>query len=85
VAMLVNPAVAARLVTTRVSTMTLAAIGFGVGSALVGLTASSHLSSPPGATVALAAVAVLAAMFLATYPRRRHTRHTHHAHVGAQP
>jgi manganese/iron transport system permease protein len=79
VAMLVNPAATARLVTTRVSTMTIAAVGFGVGSAVVGLTASYHLSSPPGASVALTGVTALAAVFVATLPRRRHT---HSAHVG---
>jgi ABC-type Mn2+/Zn2+ transport system permease subunit len=82
VAMLVNPAVTARLLTTRVSTMTLTAVAFGVGAAVVGLTASYHLSSPPGATVALAGVTGLTAVFLATYPRRRHT---HRAHVATRP
>jgi manganese/iron transport system permease protein len=77
VAMLVNPAVTARLVTTRVSTMTFAAVGFGVGAAVVGLTASYHLSSPPGATVALVGVLGLAVVFLATYPRRGHSHPAH--------
>jgi ABC-type Mn2+/Zn2+ transport system permease subunit len=60
----------------------LAAVGFGVGSAVIGLTASYHLSSPPGATVALAGVVALAAVFLTTYPRRRHT---HPAHLTPSP
>lgn len=81
VSMLVNPAVTARLVTTRASTMTFAAIMFGVAAAVIGLTASYHLSSPPGATVALASVTALAAAFVATYPRRRHT---HPAHIGSR-
>jgi manganese/iron transport system permease protein len=77
VAMLVNPAATARLVTTRASTMTLAAVAFGVTSAVVGLTASYHLSSPPGATVALASVTELAVVLVASHPRRRH-RHPAH-------
>jgi manganese/iron transport system permease protein len=80
VAMLVNPAATARLVTSRVSTMTLAAVGFGVTAAVIGLTASYHLSSPPGATVALTSVAELAVVLVASHPRRRHT---HPAHVTA--
>lgn len=82
VAMLVNPAVTARLLTTRVATMTLVAVGFGVGAAVVGLTASYHFRSPPGATVALTGVTALATVFLATYPRRRH--HAHPAHLGTR-
>ena len=75
------PAATARLITTRVATVTLAAVAFGVGFAVVGLTASYDLSSPPGATVALTGVTALAVVFAATYPRR----HIHPAHVGALP
>lgn len=57
VAMLVTPAAAARLVTRRVETMTAIAVLIGVSSALGGLTASYHLSTPPGPTIALATVA----------------------------
>lgn len=72
VSMLVTPAAAARLVTTRTSTMTAVAIGVGVGvgASIVGLTVSFHLGTPPGATVALAAVAILATAFAGTIPRR---------------
>jgi manganese/iron transport system permease protein len=83
VAMLVNPAATARLVTIRVSSMTLAAVGFGVGAAVVGLTASYHFSSPPGATVALTGVIALAFVFVATYPRRRHTHAAHSTPLAA--
>jgi ABC-type Mn2+/Zn2+ transport system permease subunit len=55
VAMLVTPAATARLLTSRLVTMTLVAVGLGVGAALGGLTASYHLASPPGATIALVA------------------------------
>ncbi len=72
VAMLVTPAAAARLLTARTSTMTAAAVAIGVVSAALGLTASYHLATPPGATVALAAVAALAIAFLVTLPHRGH-------------
>ncbi len=77
IAMLVTPAAAARLITDRLRTMTLAAVGIGTACAFVGLTASYHLSTPPGATVALAAVAALILTFMVTLPRR--TRHRHAA------
>jgi ABC-type Mn2+/Zn2+ transport system permease subunit len=57
VAMLITPAAAARLVTNRVETMTAVAVIIGVTSALGGLTASYHLATPPGPTIALATVA----------------------------
>jgi ABC-type Mn2+/Zn2+ transport system permease subunit len=60
VAMLVVPAATARLVTQRVETMTAVAIAVGVLSALVGLTASYHLATPPGPTIALVTVACFA-------------------------
>ncbi|MGF1668131.1 MAG: metal ABC transporter permease, partial [Acidimicrobiia bacterium] len=57
VAMLVTPAAAARLITTRVETMTAVAVGIGTSSALGGLTLSYHLGTPPGPTIALTTVA----------------------------
>lgn len=65
VAMLVVPAATARLVTQRVETMTAVAIAIGVLSALVGLSASYHLVTPPGPTIALVTVAcfVVATIF----------------------
>ncbi|MFV0258650.1 MAG: metal ABC transporter permease [Acidimicrobiales bacterium] len=61
VAMLITPAAAARLVTSRVETMTALAVTIGLTSALGGLTASYHLATPPGPTIALATVAWFAA------------------------
>ncbi len=72
VAMLVTPAVAARLVTARTASMSLVAVGIGVAAAYLGLTASYHLDTPPGATVALTAVAGLVIASLASLPRRVH-------------
>lgn len=66
VAMLVVPAAAARLLTQRIETMTAVAIAVGVLSALVGLTASYHLATPPGPTIALVTVACFVAATLAT-------------------
>lgn len=71
VAMLVVPAAAARLVTQRIETMTAVAVGIGVLSALVGLTASYHLATPPGPTIALVTVACFGlATVLALRPTR---------------
>lgn len=61
VAMLITPASAARLVTERVETMTVLAVTIGITSALGGLTASYHLATPPGPTIALTAVVWFAA------------------------
>lgn len=72
VAMLATPAAAARLLTSRTITMTGAAVAIGAIAAYLGLTASYHLDTPPGATVALTAVGALVAAFLATLPRRVH-------------
>jgi ABC-type Mn2+/Zn2+ transport system permease subunit len=66
IAMLVTPAATARLVTARVTTMTLVAVAVGVVSALAGLTLSYHLRSAPGPTIALVAVACFAVAFVAT-------------------
>lgn len=84
VSMLVTPAATARLVTSRTTTMTAVAVTVGVFAAVVGLTASYHLDTPPGATVALTAAAVLAATFLAHLPRRAH-RHRRTAFVAPTP
>jgi len=76
VAMLVVPPVAARLLTDRLVPMTIVAMAIGVGSGAAGLTASYHLESPPGATISLLAVALLAAAALYTAARERHRRHS---------
>ncbi len=83
VAMLVTPAAAARLVTNRLVVMTLIAIGFGVASVLAGLKMSYHLETAPGATVALASVAVLVVCALATIPKRHHRDHAAAERVSA--
>lgn len=70
IAMLVVPAAAARMVTRRVTTMTATAIVVGVVSSLGGLTLSYHLGSPPGATIALVAVAICLGVFAIRLPRR---------------
>jgi ABC-type Mn2+/Zn2+ transport system permease subunit len=75
IAMLVTPPATARMLTDRVRTMTLTAVGVGVVSAVGGLTASYHLGSAPGATIALVAVATFTAALVATRPRRIHHRH----------
>jgi len=53
--------------------MTAVAVAVGVVSSLGGLTASYHLATPPGPTIALVTVACFAAATLATLPRRRTT------------
>ena len=78
VAMLVNPATTARLLTNKVSTMTAAAVAIGVATAVIGLTASYHLGSPPGATVALAGVAILTLTVAAVTPTRALQRARRH-------
>ena len=82
VAMLIVPASSTRMLSNRVSTMTLVAVGSGVFSAVVGLTLSYHLSSPPGATIALLAVVQCLLVFAITLPRRdrHHHEHRHHTH-----
>jgi len=80
IAMLVVPASTARMLTDRVSTMAAASIGFGVTSAVGGLTLSYHLASPPGATIALVAVSICVVVFALTLPKRVR----HHATTSAQ-
>jgi ABC-type Mn2+/Zn2+ transport system permease subunit len=71
VAMLVTPAATARLVTARVSSMTVVAVGLGVAAAVGGLTASYHLETPPGATIALVAALQFTVVLAASAPSRR--------------
>lgn len=80
VAMLVVPAATARLLTQRIETMTVVAVGVGVLSALVGLTASYHLATPPGPTIALTTVACFGVATAVTLrPTRAHlSRHVQH-------
>jgi len=70
VALLVVPAATARLWTRTVLQMTFVATAIGMGSTFVGLTASWHADTPPGATIALVCVAVLVVSLVATLPRR---------------
>ena len=70
IAMLIVPAAAARLWTRTVVGMTALACTLGVVSATGGLTLAFHLATPPGATIALTAVALLAVSALLTAPRR---------------
>jgi ABC-type Mn2+/Zn2+ transport system permease subunit len=70
IAMLIVPAASARMLTSRVTTMTLVAVAFGVVAAAGGLLLSYHLASAPGATIALVAVAVCLVTFGVTLPRR---------------
>jgi ABC-type Mn2+/Zn2+ transport system permease subunit len=70
IAMLVTPPATARMLTNRITTMTFTAVGVGVASAVGGLTASYHLGSAPGATIALTAAAAFATALVVTRPRR---------------
>ena len=76
VALLVTPAASARLVTNGLRSMTALAVAFGVLSTLGGLTLSYHLSSPPGATIALAAASIFLVCHTISRPKARLT----HAH-----
>lgn len=80
VAMLITPAAAARLVTRRVETMTALAVLVGTTSALGGLTASYHLATPPGPTIALGTVVWFAACALASTMHSRRGRPAAAAH-----
>jgi len=71
VAMVIVPAATARLWTQTVERMCALGSALGACSAVVGLTLAYHASSPPGATIALVAVAALAISFAITVPRRR--------------
>lgn len=74
VAMLITPAAAARLVTSRVETMTIVAVVIGFTSALGGLTAGYHLATPPGPTIALATIVWFGACVAAERYRRQTRR-----------
>jgi len=70
VAMLVTPAASARLVTNRIGFMTFISVLIGMGAAVLGLIFSYHLSTPPGATIALTAAIAFLSIFIATIPKR---------------
>ena len=70
VALFIIPPAAARLWTRTAAQMTALAALFGIASSLAGLTIAYHADSAPGATIALCAVAILAASFALTVPRR---------------
>ncbi|MFM8267517.1 MAG: metal ABC transporter permease [Ilumatobacteraceae bacterium] len=75
VTMLVTPAATARLATRTLRTMTLVAIALGVGEGIVGLVASYHLGSAPGATIGLVAAGFFALVYAITLPRRMPHHH----------
>jgi ABC-type Mn2+/Zn2+ transport system permease subunit len=75
VTMLVTPAATARLAARTLRQMTLLGVAFGVGEGVVGLIASYHLGSAPGATIALTAAVVFGVVFAATLPRRMPHHH----------
>ncbi|BCJ50394.1 hypothetical protein Asp14428_18690 [Actinoplanes sp. NBRC 14428] len=58
-ALIVAPAAAARMWSTRLPVMTALAVAIGAGSGLAGLYASSHWNVAAGASIALAATAIL--------------------------
>lgn len=70
IALLIVPAATARLWTRTVLGMSVLAAAIGAACSGIGLTLSYHLSSAPGATIALTAVAALAVSFALTLPRR---------------
>lgn len=75
VTMLVTPAATARLLARTLRRMTLLAVAFGVGDGVVGLIASYHLGSAPGATIGLVAAVVFGIAFVAALPRRMPHHH----------
>lgn len=75
VTMLVTPAATARLLARTLRRMTLLAVVFGVGDGVVGLIASYHLGSAPGATIGLVAAMVFGVAFVAALPRRMPHHH----------
>lgn len=77
VAMVIVPAATARLWTQTVEGMCALGSALGACSAVAGLTAAYHASTPPGATIALAAVGALAVSFAITLPRRGRTPAAH--------
>jgi len=79
VTMLVTPAASARMLTRTVRSMTTVGVMLGLAIGVVGLIASYHLDSSPGATIGLLAAGVFAVVFAITLPRRM--RH-HHRPLG---
>jgi iron/zinc/copper transport system permease protein len=75
VTMLVTPAATARQLARTLGQMTVLGVAFGVGEGVVGLFASYHLNSPPGATIGLLSALVFAAVFAITLPRRMPHHH----------
>jgi len=65
VAMVIAPATAARLVTTRLPALLTTAVAFGITAGLIGLVAGYHLGLPTGPAVALCTVAQVVAAALA--------------------
>jgi len=84
IALFVLPAATARLCTRTAVGMSVAAAITGATVTATGLTLAFHLATPPGATIALLAAAVLAAAWAVTLPRRGHAPAGHaHEHEGA--
>lgn len=75
VTMLVTPAATARLLARTLRRMTLLGVAIGVGDGVVGLIASYHLGSAPGATIGLVAAVVFGIVFLVALPRRMPHHH----------
>lgn len=75
VTMLVTPAATARLLARTLRRMTVLGVAFGVGDGVVGLIASYHLGSAPGATIGLVAAIVFGIVFVAALPRRMPHHH----------
>lgn len=80
VAMLVTPAASARLITNRIGVMTTVSALIGLGAAVIGLILSYHLSTPPGATIALTAATAFLGIFLLTIPSRNRAITITHEH-----
>jgi zinc transport system permease protein len=81
IALFVVPAAAARLWTQTAEAMSALAALLGLAAALGGLHLAYHLATPPGATVALVAVALLGASVAATLPRRARRPAAHAAEL----
>jgi ABC-type Mn2+/Zn2+ transport system permease subunit len=72
VAMLITPATTARMLTNRLVPMSLFAAAIGCICAVGGLILSYHLSSAPGATIALVAATICLIVWATTLPSRTH-------------
>ena len=75
VTMLVTPAATARQLARTLRQMTALGVAFGVSEGVVGLVASYHLDSPPGATIGLLSALVFGLVFVITLPRRMPHHH----------